>query len=214
MYSDLISYYEDRAKEYEKIYSKAERQSDLLVAAQILQDLFAGKRVFEIACGTGYWTEIIAKTAHSIVATDINDAVIEVAKSKIYSPANVNFQIADLFKLENTNKYDSLFGGFIWSHILLQDLNTFIDIANSLAEKGGTVVFMDNNYVDGSNLSITGKDSVGNTYQTRTLENGTTHQILKNFPSEIFIRQLLANKVSDLNFINLQYYWIMKYRVL
>lgn len=213
MNSDIVSYYKNRAKEYEKIYAKPERQSDLQLAAQILQEMFAGKRVFEIACGTGYWTEIIAKTAHSILATDINDTVIEVAKSKSYSPAIVDFQTIDIFNMQNIKKQESLLGGFIWSHIKLQDLNTFITIVNSCAENGGTVVFMDNNYVEGSNLPVTATDNFGNTYQTRTLENGTTHKVLKNFPSEIFIRKLLADKASDFNYINLQYYWILKYNI-
>ena len=105
-----------------------------------------------------------------------------------------------------------MFGGFIWSHIKLQELNVFIDIANSLVENDGTIVFMDNNYVDGSNFPVTEKDNLGNTYQTRTLENGTIHKVLKNFPTEEFIRQLLINKATDIQFINLQYYWILKYK--
>jgi 2-polyprenyl-3-methyl-5-hydroxy-6-metoxy-1,4-benzoquinol methylase len=214
MNTDLISYYKDRAKEYEKIYNKPERQNDLSRAAQILQDIFADKEVFEIACGTGYWTEKIAATAKSILATDINDSVIEVAKSKKYLQAKVNFERADLFNPINSSKYkyESLFGGFIWSHIKLQDLHNFIDIAKSQVKSNGTIVFMDNYYVEGSSLPITDTDNIGNTYQTRMLENGTSHKVLKNFPTEQFIRQLLTGKASDINCINLQYYWIVKYK--
>ncbi len=213
MNADLVSYYKDRAKEYEKIYTKPERQNDLLLVEQTLQDIFRDKKVFEIACGTGYWTQKISKTAHSILATDINNTVIEVAKSKKYSPAKVDFKIADIFHLNETNTYESLFGGFIWSHIKLQDLKEFIDIVNCLVESNGTVVFMDNNYVEGSSLPITDADNLGNTYQARKLDNGTTHKVLKNFPTRNFIQELLADKISDLNFISLQYYWILKYKV-
>lgn len=213
MNSDIVSYYKDRAKEYEKIYNKPERQNDLFLVEQILQAIFRDKKVFEIACGTGYWTQKISKTAHSILATDINDTVIAVAKSKKYSPATVDFKIADIFHLNETNKHESLFGGFIWSHIKLQDLNEFIDINNCLVESNGTVVFMDNNYVEGSSLPVTNTDNLGNTYQTRKLDNGTTHKVLKNFPTRNFIQELLADKVSDINFISLQYYWILKYKV-
>ncbi|WP_419801481.1 methyltransferase domain-containing protein [Mucilaginibacter sp.] len=212
MNSDIVSYYKDRAKEYEKIYSKPERQNDLLLAGQILKDILADKDVFEIACGTGYWTQKISATAKNILATDINDTVIEVAKSKNYSPAKVVFQTADIFDLINTNKHESLFGGFIWSHIKLQDLNNFIDTVNNLVSDCGTIVFMDNNYVEGSNIAVTDKDDFGNTYQTRVLENGTTHKVLKNFPAEIFVRQLLTDRATEIDFINLQYYWILKYK--
>jgi len=212
MNSDIVSYYKDRAKEYEKIYSKPERQNDLLLAGQILLDIFADKDVFEIACGTGYWTQKISVTAKTILATDINNTVIEIAKSKNYSPAKVDFQTADIFDLTNTNKNESLFGGFIWSHIKLQDLNNFIDTVNNLVQSGGTIVFLDNNYVEGSNLPITDKDNSGNTYQTRTLENGSAHKVLKNFPTETFLQQLLTDRATDINFINLQYYWILTYK--
>ena len=212
MNSDIVSYYKDRATEYEKIYSKPERQSDLLFAEQILQDTFSDKDVYEIACGTGFWTQKICATAKTVFATDINDTVLEVARLKNYSSANVDFQTADIFHLKNINKHESLFGAFIWSHIKLQALSKFIDIGNSLVKNGGTIVFMDNNYVEGSNLPVTDTDKLGNTYQTRKLENKTTHKVVKNFPTEIFIRQLLKDRATDINFINLQYYWILKYK--
>ena len=212
MNSDLISYYNNRAKEYEKIYSKPERQDDLLIASKILQQIFSGKDVFEIACGTGYWTEKIAATAKNILATDINDAVIEIAKAKAYPLKNAAFQNADIFDQKERSVHESLFGGFIWSHIKIQELQQFTGIVNGLVEKGGTVVFMDNNYVEGSNLPITGEDEFGNTYQTRMLEDGTTHKVLKNFPTEQFIRQTLDEKSMEVDFISLQYYWILKYK--
>lgn len=206
---DLVSYYNDRAKEYEKIYSKPERQNDLLIAARILQDIFANKDVIEIACGTGYWTHKIAVSAKNILATDINEAVIEVAKSKSYSPATVIFQVDDFNNLVGMNRHESLFGGFIWSHIKLEELNSFVDKAFSLVKAGGTIAFMDNNFIEGNSSPITETDDLGNTYQTRKLENGTMYKILKNFPKEEFIRQLLVNKVNDMKFIKLNYYWIL-----
>lgn len=210
--SDLILYYKERANEYEKIYGKPERQNDLLTATQLLQDSFANKTVFEVACGTGYWTEKIAKTARSIIATDINETVLDIAKSKKYSPAVVDFQIADLFALANSVTYENLFGGFIWSHIKLQTLPEFVCLMNNRVHENGTVVFMDNKYVEGSSLPISDTDKLGNTYQTRTLANGTIHNVLKIFPTEVFIRQLLADKASDINFTNLTYYWILAYK--
>lgn len=209
---DIISYYKERAAEYEKIYAKPERQADLLQATKILQTIFSGNQVLEIACGTGYWTEKVAMTARTILATDINDSVIEIAKTKHYSPAAVSFQTADLYHFPNTLRHESLFAGFIWSHIKLQELAHFIDTVNSLVEKEGTVVFMDNNYVDGSNLPITHRDEQGNTYQTRLLENGTVYQVIKNFPTESFIRNILVDKASEIEFIHLPYYWILKYK--
>lgn len=212
MNSDMILYYKDRAKEYEKIYNKPERQNDLNESKKILQQIFFDKEVLEIACGTGYWTERIATTAKEILATDINDSVIEIAKSKTYPHSKIKFQTADIFQLKNNIKHESLFAGFIWSHIKLQELKNFIDVVSNLVQSGGTIVLIDNNYVEGSNTPVSEPDDFGNTYQTRKLEYGTTHKVLKNFPAEKFTRQILQGKATDVEIINLKYYWILKYK--
>ena len=212
MNKDLIAYYNKRAKEYEKVYLKPERQDELNSATTLLQNIFSDKTVYEIACGTGFWTEKIAETATSIFATDINKAVIEIAQQKQYQKSNVTFGLEDIFKLSGDNKYESAFGGFIWSHIKLQDLNRFIDSINNLTLPGGTVVFMDNNFVKESNHPITNTDEDGNTFQTRKLEDGTTHLVLKNFPTESFLRTKLTGIVTDFKFINLKYYWLLTYK--
>lgn len=211
MNTDIVSYYKNRVKEYEKLYFKPERQEDLKSAATILQEIFAGKQVLEIACGTGYWTEKIAGTATSVFATDINESVIDIARRKDFSGKQVSFGIEDIHNFSDNRKWGSLFGGFIWSHILLQDLDKFLSTVNNLVYPGGTVVFMDNHFVEGSNHPITERDEHGNSFQTRKLEDHTTHLVLKNFPTEIFLQQKLKGISGAFSFFNLTYYWIMCY---
>jgi ubiquinone/menaquinone biosynthesis C-methylase UbiE len=63
---------------------KPERQKDLTILNDSIAAAFVNEKVIEIACGTGYWTEFIAKSAKKVVATDYNPAVIEIAKQKKY----------------------------------------------------------------------------------------------------------------------------------
>ena len=212
MNQDLVSYYKDRAKEYEKVYLKPERQNDLQKATTILQSLFSQKTILEIACGTGYWTEKIAETATAIYATDINESVIDIAENRHYKD-KVTFELTDIYTFMPHKKYESVFGGFIWSHILHQDLDKFVDKIKNFVTSDGTIVFMDNNYVEGSNLAIMKTDEQGNTYQTRQLENGTLHLVLKNFPTKEFIFNKLSGVATEINFINLTYYWIVSFRL-
>lgn len=212
MNTDMIAYYKARSNEYEKIYSKPERQADILKATEILQAIFKEKEVFEIACGTGFWTEKISSTAHSVTASDINEPVINIARAKNLS--NVSFNIANLYDLNPSVKNECLFAGFIWSHIKLQELGHFIDTINKLVKRGGEIVFMDNNYIEGSNLPVTETDTRGNTYQVRKLEDGTIYKVVKNFPAEKFIRKVLQGHATDVNFISLPYYWILQYKTL
>jgi 2-polyprenyl-3-methyl-5-hydroxy-6-metoxy-1,4-benzoquinol methylase len=214
MNTDLIQYYKERAKEYEQVYQKPERQDDIHSVTSILQEEFLKKEVFEIACGTGFWTERIAQTATSVLATDINETVLEVARQKKYSPAKVAFERADIFNYCSENKYESLFGGFIWSHVPLQRIDKFLRILNSFTSPNGTIVLMDNNFVQGSNSPITYTDECENTFQTRRLEDGTMHLILKNFPTENFLREKLADMAIDIQYIKLKYFWILCYKPL
>lgn len=213
MNTDLVAYYKARASEYEKIYLKPEREDELAKATDTLQTIFAGKEVFEIACGTGYWTERIALTAAAIMATDINEEVIKIASQKNYPEGNVQFAGVDFFNYTAPAKYESLFGGFIISHILLQQADHFISTINSFVQPGGTVVLMDNNYVGGSSLPVDETDEFGNTYQIRRLDDGSRHKVLKNFTGEIFLRDKLAGKANNIRFHNQNYYWMVEYSV-
>jgi 2-polyprenyl-3-methyl-5-hydroxy-6-metoxy-1,4-benzoquinol methylase len=214
MNTDLAAYYKNRAQEYEKIYLKPERQADLQAATHILQDLFAGKQVLEIACGTGYWTEKIAQTAASILATDLNETVLEIARQKDYPSGRVAFQCADLYDFQTDTPFEALFGGFIWSHISLQEIRHFLDVIDRLVRPGGLVVLMDNRFVAGSNLPISKTDAYHNTYQTRTLDDGSTHLVLKNFPDARFLTELLENRAAHVKVQLLDYYWILQYQTI
>ena len=211
MNNNLVVYYEERANEYDKIYEKPERQSDLLALTEILQRTFTDKDVTELACGTGYWTQKIAKVAKSVNASDINEAVVDIAKDKEYEKNNVTFEVADMFNYSLTPA-DSLFSGFIWSHIKKQELDKFIDIIHSFVKPGGMVVFIGNNFVEGSNRPVVKVDEYGNTYQDRILENGSKYSIIKNFPTDQLFFKLLKEKGERIKFVSLKYYWVVCYQ--
>ncbi|HTA82951.1 MAG TPA: class I SAM-dependent methyltransferase [Bacteroidia bacterium] len=210
MNNDLVAYYAERAKEYEKIYDKPERQGDLKALSNLVQTIFAAKDVFEIACGTGYWTQHIAKTADSVLATDINQAVIDIAETKAYEKNNVTFEVADIYKYRG-QQFSSLFGGFIWSHIKIQEVSDFIETVHRFVKPGGLVVFADNNYVEDSSRPISYTDEYGNAYQERELENGNKYSVIKNFPSESLFFKLLKERAEGIKYISLKYYWIVCY---
>ncbi len=215
MNQDLVSYYNDRAGEYEKVYFHPDEQEDLLSASTLFQNIFSGKKVLEIACGTGYWTEQISKTARSIYATDINRSVVDIAKARQINN-NVIIEVADMYSLDTSTKYDGLFGGFIWSHVLMQDIDMLLDQLKDLIIPGGMIVFIDSNQVEGTNHDIkriAKTDEHGNTYQVRTLDNGTPHVVLKNFPDKDFLTQKLSRIATSIEFTSLKHYWIVSCKV-
>ena len=107
----LQTYYQQRAKEYERVYEKPERQEDLKKIHAYLQQQVVQAKVLEIACGTGYWTQTMAKTCHKIDASDYNTAVLEIAQAKGYGKTPVTFQQQDFWQLPTPSvKYDMVFG--------------------------------------------------------------------------------------------------------
>lgn len=119
--------------------------------------------------------------------------------------------MADFNTYKTSEIYNGLFGGFIWSHIPLEALPQFLKTVNHLAAKDSTIIFIDNNYVEGSSTAISNTDENNNTWQTRKLQDGSSHLVLKNFPSEQFIRNLLAGVAEEIEFVSLQYFWMVSY---
>src|SRR4051812_8289667 len=125
--SGLQSYYDKRAREYERIYDKPERQAELAWLRERIPRLFRNRTVLEIACGTGYWTQFIALAARHVHASDINDSVIEIAREKPLPPARVTFHRADALTLQGApDGCDAAFAGFWWSHVKRGDLPLFV----------------------------------------------------------------------------------------
>ena len=130
--SSLPDYYARRAGEYEKVFSKPERQPDLACLRTLLHGLFAGRHVLEVACGTGYWTPLISGSARPILATEINGEVLDIARHKTYPNHNVEFKMADAYTPANvTGRFSAGFAGFWWSHIPKQRLSHFLDCFHS-----------------------------------------------------------------------------------
>ena len=208
MQTDLVAYYAARAQEYEKIYDKPERQADLTQLSAQLQTLFRDRQLLEIACGTGWWTRRLAPAVRSVLATDINEPVLDIARSLIDPAAPVQFQQDDLFNSRIRQRFDALFGGFIWSHIPLEQLDDFLGRCCRWLHPGGRLVLADNRFVPGSNTPISHTDARGNTYQTRRLDDGSTHQVLKNFPEPDFLKEKLAPHCRNVALHMLEYYWL------
>ena len=211
----METYYARRATEYEKIYAKPERQADLARMREDIPRLFTNERVLEIACGTGYWTPLIAEQAQSVVALDYNEETLAIARSKSYARRNVRFVQGNAYALPAwEERFSACYAGFWWSHVPLAKLEGFLSGLHAKLEPGAKVAFMDNRYVEGSSTPISRKDADGNTYQARRLADGSPHEVLKNFPGAPEMRQRLGRYGKDVAFKEYEYYWLATYRIM
>ena len=70
---------------------------------------------------------------------------------------------------------------------------------------------MDNAYVEGSSTPISRTDGAGDTYQIRKLDDGSTHEVLKSFPTESELRAAVDGLAAEVQVEFLRYYWILSY---
>ncbi|HEX7250085.1 MAG TPA: class I SAM-dependent methyltransferase [Burkholderiales bacterium] len=214
MDTELVDYYRRRAREYEAIYARPERQADLEKLRSMIGGRFEGERVLEIACGTGYWTGIIASAAKEVLATDLADEPMAIARAKSYRRANVRFEPADAYALaESLGRHGAAFAGFWWSHVPRQRIAEFLGSLHARLEPGARVVLLDNLYVQGSSTPVAGMDAAGNTYQMRRLGDGSRVRVLKNFVAEEELRERLAPHASAFSYEALEYYWVAEYQL-
>jgi demethylmenaquinone methyltransferase/2-methoxy-6-polyprenyl-1,4-benzoquinol methylase len=208
----MREYYAQRAATYERIYHKPERQADLRAIEAWLGEPFTGRRVLEIACGTGWWTLHGARSAASWLATDLNPETMAVARTKPLPPA-VRLATVDAYTLAELGDatFDAAFAGCWWSHVPLSRLPGWLELLHSKLEPGARVVFLDNRYVPTSSTPLSRQDAEGNTYQQRTLDDGSAHEVLKNFPSREQAFAMLGPRARQPQWIAHTHYWILSY---
>jgi len=208
---ELQSYYAARAPEYDSVYLKPEQQPDLRTIESWLPAIVANSKVLELACGTGYWTQFIARSAANVVAIDASREMLRIAESRIHTE-KVAFHVADAYSLPtHIGSFGAAFAGFWFSHVPKARRQAFLRGLSPFLTSGANVVLLDNLYVEGSSSPITEIDSDGNTYQARKLKDGSTHRVLKNFPSETELQSSIAGVGRGGTLSTWRYFWAFQY---
>jgi len=108
-------YYAKSASNHDRIYDRPERKDDLKAMHGHVADTLRGHTVLELACGTGYWTRILAGVADHVVATDINPEMIAMARLRALPADKVTLRVADAWDLpDDLGDFTAVFIGFWW----------------------------------------------------------------------------------------------------
>jgi len=211
--ASMQRYYAQRAAIYERVYLKPERQADLRALEAWVATAFHGRRVLEIAAGTGWWTVHGARGARSWLATDVNPETLAIAASKPL-PTTVRLATVDAYSLDGLGDepgFDAAFAGCWWSHVPLGRLPAWLERLHTRLRPGARVVFLDNSYVQTSSTPLSRRDDEGNTYQRRTLDDGSVHEVLKNFPTRDQALQAIGSQARDVQWLEFTHYWLLSY---
>jgi len=207
----MQDYYAERAPEYDRVYAKPERQQDLRAIERWLPPRFEGRRVLELACGTGWWTRFIAPVAAHVVALDAAPETLAIARRRLKG-LRVELRIGDAYAPPRSEPpFDAAFAGFWLSHVPRARVDAFLAALHAVLGPRATVVFLDNLWVEGSSTPIVERDAAGDTWQMRRLDDGSTHRVLKNFPGEDELRDRVARVAAHVGYRTWRHYWALEY---
>ena len=184
-----LAYYRRRAGEYD-----ATAYGDVTSARARIARLVAEMRptgsVLEIACGTGLWTEALARVADTVTAIDAAPEVVEIARGRVRS-AKVRFEVADVFSWEPDAHFDVIFFSAWLSHVPTSRFEEFWQLLQGLLAADGRVLFIDEHVDEREKETyLAGREEI----VERRLRDGSTHRVIKNFvdpePLKLRLRHL------------------------
>ncbi|MFL9864622.1 class I SAM-dependent methyltransferase [Paraburkholderia fungorum] len=187
------AYYAARASEYDVSvgYGTPLVERHLASLQARLQADLKGHDALELACGTGYWTGIVAATARSVLATDRDAASLALAQARMASSDHVRCQHADAYSLEGVaGPFSAAFALFWWSHMPKSKIPAFLSTLHGKLTPGARVVFADQLPYEWHGKRRC--DDEGNLLEERALLDGTRFEIVKNFPTEAELAGLLT----------------------
>jgi SAM-dependent methyltransferase len=212
----VLNYYRQRAASYERVYAKPERQADLQALRAALPGFFAGRSVLEVACGTGWWTPLGARDARRWLATDLAPETLALAQAKPL-PAGVAFRLADALDLAGADlgeePFDAAFAGFWCSHLPRAALAPWLASLHARLAPGACVMLMDNRYVPGSSTPMSHTDAAGDSWQQRTLDDGSRHAVRKNFLARDETVAALGPRAQAAHWTDHTHYWVLTYHL-
>lgn len=187
-----IDYYSARAPEYEDWFYRRGRYdrgaehraawlSEMETARDALRALGPVQSALELACGTGIWTEVLARMATKTLAIDASAEVIALNQEKLAAAENVEYLQADLFNWRPESEYDLVVCAFWLSHVPPEQLERFLDAVAAALKPGGALFLVDSKLSETSTALDGPLKTVDGVVRERTLADGRSFQMVKVF---------------------------------
>ncbi len=212
----LEEYYSRRAEEYDDIYHRPDktRLKEQKFLAEYISQTFKGKFVLELACGTGFWTKHLIKSAKKILATDYSKNMLEIASYRLAKNSNIILLQGDAYNPPiSSPKFNGAMANFWFSHIPRGKIKKFLDTLHSKLAKNSVVVFIDGVYIEGLGGELISKDKREDTFKMRTLSSGEKFDILKNYYNEKELEKIFSKYSKRIEIEYLTNFWIVKYHI-
>jgi ubiquinone/menaquinone biosynthesis C-methylase UbiE len=148
-------------------------------------------RVLELACGTGLWSQHLAKRAERLTLVDSSAEALALAKERL-GPAEVELIEANIFDWRPTQRFDCVFFGFWLSHVPAERFAAFWNLVRDCLAPEGRVFFVDSRFTASSTARDHSLVSPQHSTVTRRLNDGREYTIVKIFYDTERLRSELA----------------------
>jgi ubiquinone/menaquinone biosynthesis C-methylase UbiE len=207
----VIEYYAKTAASAGQDYEAAELQDELAALRGRVQQLLRGHIVLELACGGGYWTGAIAQVCDTLLATDANPALIELARERLSHDA-VRWSVVDALDIPaELGEFSAVFIGFLWSNLVRDEQERLLAQLRKRVGKDVLLVMLDD--VQAEEESVARTDMHGNTFQIFVSPDGERYELPKNFPSDSALRKRLSPAVREIKIERTEHYWLATCRL-
>lgn len=102
------------------------------------------KQVLDVACGTGWFPQLLAPFVDHITAVDIDEAMLEIAKKEQTSESTIEFQVADMLAMDHLPTDYDLVTCYADSLCFLSDQAQVAQAIKQMYQRlkvGGTLLF-------------------------------------------------------------------------
>lgn len=210
----VAKYYALLDEALEDKYLEPDMDEDIDDMSIHLGNLLSGHTVLELGCGTGFWTEVVAESAASVVALDINAGLVDIARERGMPEGKVSFRVADALDLpEDIGQFTAVLVSFLWSHLNKKEQEQLLATLKKRLGKDVLLVILDDAFVEGFSETIARTDADGTTYQILTTPEGERFELPKSYQSDSALRKRLGNVGKEIKIERIEFFWILTCRL-
>ena len=201
--AEQVAYYRARAGEYDQWFLREgrydrgpEHRSAWFGEIDAIRSALAlsvnDSDVLELACGTGLWTEQLARQNHRVLAVDASPEVITINRGRVGAD-HVQYEVADIFTWHPPRLFDAVFFAFWLSHVPPTSFENFWRTVESSLKPGGRVFVVDS-LLEQSSTAKDHQPVDGSGVVRRKLNDGSEFDIVKVFYEPEALRRRLGER--------------------
>lgn len=124
---------------YDLFANHINRRANEALCAAVAEEIRPEDEVLECACGTGLLSGVIAERCRSLVATDLSERMLQVARRKFGSRPNLTFRQGDILHIDFPDEsFDAVVAANV-IHLLKEPERALAEL-DRVCRKGGRLI--------------------------------------------------------------------------